>query len=119
ASLLKGADASLDLMESNPERVLATPTRTSVCLRLGTPAIFNDYSEWSGRFAGGASGTGWAVAPGDRDALRAALRDIAARAVRGDNLPARPLAVASDPAAAAGSFAAWLDQAGLVRTGLD
>jgi hypothetical protein len=90
ASLCQGADAALDLMEPNPERLLATPTRSAMYRALGVPVLYNNYSEASPLFRGGADGSGWAIPWEDAGALRAALEEIASKTGGSGSIEQRP-----------------------------
>jgi hypothetical protein len=102
-AILRAADASLDIMATNPERVLASPIRTALALWLGTPILFNDYGAEAAavRAAGG-----WAIAPGDDRALDAALTEIAGRSGAPVRAPRR-----AAPSDAVGDLAQWLMRA--------
>ncbi len=73
-SLLREGGVALDLMARNPERELAFTTRTVVYLAAGLPVIHDDYSELADLITRG--GGGWAIAPGDRMALRRRVESI-------------------------------------------
>jgi hypothetical protein len=75
AAFLRGeATVALDLWEPNAERLLAATTRTGEFLHAGLPVITVAGSAWAEELV--MTGAGWALPPGDDDALRALLTDL-------------------------------------------
>jgi len=70
------ATVALDLWEPNPERMLASTTRTVEFLAAGLPVITVQGACWAEELV--QSGAGWTVAPGDRASLSVLLAKLAA-----------------------------------------
>ncbi len=68
------ATVALDLWEPNPERMLASTTRTVEFLAAGLPVITVQGASWAEELV--QSGAGWTVPPGDRAALTALLERL-------------------------------------------
>ena len=76
-SFIEGdATVALDLWEPNPERMLASTTRTVEFLAAGLPVITVQGASWAEELV--QSGAGWTVPPGDRAALTALLERLVA-----------------------------------------
>jgi hypothetical protein len=73
ADEMAGAAAALDVMERNPERELAVPTRTLSYLWAGLPPILADHGDLGELIA--RHDAGWAVPASDDAALRVAVRE--------------------------------------------
>lgn len=69
------ATVALDLWEPNPERMLASTTRTIEFLAAGLPVITVSGACWAEELV--ATGAGWTVPPGDADALKRLLTELA------------------------------------------
>jgi hypothetical protein len=76
AEFLRGtATVALDVWAPNAERLLAATTRTGEFLHAGLPVITVAGSAWAEELV--ATGAGWALPPGDDDALATLLADLA------------------------------------------
>jgi len=108
-SIVAGADVVLDLMAPNPERRLAVPTRTAIARRLGTPIIYNEYSELSDAWK---DQNDACCIPWENGAeLTKALWDRTGRRKSGDELPSIAFFPQEQDRAAresAGALDAWL-----------
>ena len=69
------ATVALDLWEPNPERMLASTTRTAEFLASGLPVVTVSGAAWSEELV--QSGAGWTVTPGDQEGLRTLLEGLA------------------------------------------
>lgn len=100
------ATVALDVWTPNPERILAATTRTGEFLHAGLPVITIAGSAWAEELV--ASGAGWALPPGDEDALVELLHTLHTH-------PGR-IAAASRAAVALLSTTHSLDTAGAALT---
>lgn len=100
------ATVALDLWEPNPERMLASTTRTVEFLAAGLPVITTRGASWSEELV--QAGAGWTVASGDHAELTALLEDLVAHPERIAEASRAALALASSRADLASSGAALL-----------
>ena len=101
------ATVALDLWESNPERMLASTTRTVEFLAAGLPVVTVTGAAWAEELV--QSGAGWTIAPGDQEGLRTLLEGLVADPARIAAASQAALALAGRRADLASSGRALLD----------